>query len=188
MFKNFCISPRLSTLGRTYSTSRPAHEVIIQKRLAEHPSLISRFVNVLMKTGGDKPVVEKHVAYGLQLIQQKTNQRPEELFAKAVEMISPMMHCGSMKRGSKKIRIPIPLTEKMSTLYAFKWLTEALRKKREPRVPLEERFAQEILSILEGRSSLLSKRAQLHKDALVNRSNAQFRWPVGSFHLRHTVK
>ena len=147
---------------------------------SEHTD-ISEFVNVLMKTGQKRQIVEQHIMQGMHMLQQRTNQNPDELFRKCIEMLSPSLDIGSFKRGSKQIRVPLPVTEKRGRGNAFRWLSGAVRKNGagQNKLPLEERFVKEVLAVLEGKSSLLQRKANMHREALVNRSFAQHRWPVG---------
>jgi small subunit ribosomal protein S7 len=169
------LSSQQSLISEISDNAKQAIERIVDQERALAP----KFVNVLMKSGNDKQKVEKHIAYGLQLIHKRTRQNPEILFRKAIDLISPVFECGSYRRGAKTIRVPLPLNERLSTRYALSWLRESLRKKDPKNTPLEERFANEILKILEGTSPILQKKAQLHKEAVVNRSFVNMRWAIG---------
>lgn len=148
-------------------------------RCEQKHTLTSRFVNVVMKSGDKRALMESQVAEGLHLLHRKTHQNPDLLFAKAIDMLAPVVETASFKRGAKLIRVPLPLTEYRSQAYAMRWMKKALDKKRRPPVLFPERFAAEVLAVLEGKSPLLERKAVMHREALANRSFSHFRWAVG---------
>jgi ribosomal protein S7 len=141
-------------------------------------SILQRFTAILAKTG-NQGQMEEHLVRGLFSLHQKTNQNPAVLFAQAVTMLAPVLECGSFRRGAKIVRVPLPVTDHRGQSYAMRWMRDALRKRRKPPVPFEEKFVAEVLALLGGTSPLLQKKAQMHRDALVNRSMAPQRWGVG---------
>lgn len=55
---------------------------------------------------------------------------------------------------------------------AVMWIIEAADKKK-ARMTLAERFAEEIVAVVEGSSSAWLKRAQVHKTAVSSRANVK---------------
>jgi ribosomal protein S7 len=180
------------------------HSMTFGRKMGKQHNELSRFINILMKTSDRRQIVEDRVVEGMHLLQKKTRQSPEYLFDKAIEMLAPVIDVGSFKSGGKIIRVPLPLNEYRSRSFAYRWLSDALRANKSKtgagnkgqsgggaggvkiegglRTPLEERFVNEILQILEGSSPLLQKKAALHREALANRSFANKRWAVGESH------
>ena len=139
----------------------------------------SRFINFIMETGEKRALMERHVRDGMLVLHRRTQQNPHALFERCVEMLAPVLEVASCRQRAKMHRVPIPVTEYRGQSIAFRWLKEALQKKRRPPQPFPEKFASEVLAVLEGKSPLLQKRSQMHKEALVNRSAAPMRWGVG---------
>jgi ribosomal protein S7 len=142
-------------------------------------SLLNRFTGILAKNSNVTNTIEEHLVSGLFALQCKTNQNPAVLFEKCISMLSPALECGSYRKGSKLIRVPLPVTDYRGSSYAMRWMRDSLRKRRKPPVAFEDKFVAEVLAVLEGKSPLLQKKAQMHRDALVNRSFAPHRWGVG---------
>lgn len=149
------------------------------KRRSGGHSMLSRFGNYCMQTSNDRQTAETMLCAGMLHLQQRTHQCPEQLFRQAISMLAPVIECGSMNRGAKNVRVPLPVTEHRGQAYAFRWLSEHLQKKRRPAQKLDDKFAAEVVAVLEGKSSLLQKKAAMHREALVNRANAAQRWGVG---------
>lgn len=165
----------LSTVIESFQTpSALASQQKYQQKL-----LTQRFINSIMVGSEKCELMENHLSYGLFALQKRTNQNPVLLFSRAIAMLSPVIACGSHHRGSKILRVPVPITQYRGEGFACRWMKEVLRKKRKPPVPFEQKFADEVIAILQGKSALCQKKAQLHREALANRANAPMRWAVG---------
>lgn len=146
-------------------------------------TLMDRFLNIVMKNGNKRAVVEQEMRYGLLVLYQKTQQPPERLFEQAIHRLTPVVTCGSYRRGAKAIRVPLAITPYRGQSMAMRWIRDVMRKRaHRPRgveLPLGERWALEVLSVLEGKSALLQKRSQMHREALLHRSFVHLRWSIG---------
>jgi ribosomal protein S7 len=116
------------------------HAQLALHRMDKQNHLISRFISILTKTGDKQPQMEELVAESLHILRLRTNQQPEVLFGKAIDMLAPVVECRSFKRGAKNIRVPIPLTEARAQGHAMRWIKRAVEKKRRPFVQLPERL------------------------------------------------
>ncbi|KAJ3412061.1 hypothetical protein HDV05_001341 [Chytridiales sp. JEL 0842] len=136
--------------------------------IAEDP-VIEAFVNNIMKDG-KKTVARRIISQTLQHLQTTLNQNPRVVLAQAVEQVEPLFKVVGIKRGAKSIQTPKPLNERQRRRTAILWIVEAANK-RHKKDSMGLRIAKEVLDVLEGESSALGKKAQVHKAALVNRSN-----------------
>lgn len=71
------------------------------------------------------------------------------------------------KKGSKSISVPMPLNEKQRTRFGVEWILNASEKKVGK--SLEVRLAKEIISVVQGSSSALKKKEEVHRLAMLNR-------------------
>ena len=75
----------------------------------------------------------------------------------------------------RNVLYPKPLTLRQSRRIAISWITIQASKKKGVPIPrgttLGSRIGNEIVALIEGTSSLLQKRENLHKQAVQNRSN-----------------
>ncbi|KAI9358279.1 ribosomal protein S7 domain-containing protein [Zopfochytrium polystomum] len=95
---------------------------------------------------------------------------PRVLLAMAIEKAEPLVKLVGFKRGAKSIQTPTPLTERQRRRTAIIWIKEAAEG-RNKRDPMGVRIGKEVMAILQGESGVLQKKQQLHKAALLNRSN-----------------
>ncbi|OZJ04499.1 hypothetical protein BZG36_02257 [Bifiguratus adelaidae] len=132
--------------------------------------LMSQLVNTIMKDG-KKARAQRLVSDALLDIRLKTNSDPYTVLSHAITEASPLIKLTSARKGSKVVQVPTPLQERQRRRRAIVWILEAAAKRNEKKFP--ERLSAEILAIINGGSSVLAKKQQLHKSALANRANAQ---------------
>ena len=176
-----------STLGvvlrslTTTTSSIPVTELPIQHALPEstwkadqnflrEDPLLSQLVNTIMKDG-KKARAQRLVSDALLDIRFKTNSDPYQVLSHAITEASPLIKLTSARKGSKVVQVPTPLQERQRRRRAIVWILEAAAKRNEKKFP--ERLSAEVLAVINGASSVLAKKQQLHKSALANRANAQ---------------
>jgi len=87
-------------------------------------------------------------------------------------MASPSVRMRSQKTGGKIVQKPVALNERQRTRRAIHWIVDA-SKTRGANVT-EERFAMELIRVLNRESQVLDWKAELHKAAMLNRYVAFF--------------
>lgn len=134
--------------------------------------LLQFMVNLLMRDG-KKATAERFVAGMLADMAKLTNSDPLPLVYEAVELAKPILRMQSRKQGGKTMQVPIPLNPRQSTRRAIMWIIEASRRRADRSI--SHRLAVEMLAVLEGNSSVLSRKDEAHKIGTVNRANASVR-------------
>lgn len=91
----------------------------------------------------------------------------------AIDSVAPLLRI-KMVKGSGGFRdaMPIPLGLKQRRRKAVVWILEAAEKKRD-RLTLAERIAEEIVAVIEGKSTAWDKRQMVHKTAVSARANVK---------------
>lgn len=134
--------------------------------------LLQFIVNLLMRDG-KKATAERYIADMLADMAKLTNSDPLPLVYEAVELAKPILRMQSRKQGGKTMQVPIPLNARQSTRRAIVWIIEASRRRADRSI--SHRLAVEMLAVLEGNSSVLSRKDEVHKIGTVNRANASVR-------------
>jgi small subunit ribosomal protein S7 len=119
---------------------------------------------------GKKSVARRIVSDALRHIQEQLQKNPRMILGEAIEKVEPLFKVVGTKRGAKSIQTPKPLNERQRRRTAILWIVEAADK-RHKKDSMGVRIAKEVLAILEDDSSALQKRNQVHRTALLNRSN-----------------
>ncbi|KAE8211834.1 hypothetical protein CF327_g4456 [Tilletia walkeri] len=133
---------------------------------------LSFFVGILMRDG--KRAASNRVAMDvLALLYDWTSSPPLPMFQQAITRASPLVRMQSSKSGGKIVQIPIPLNPRQSMHRGIKAIIDASKKRNDRYLPT--RLAREIIAVLEGSSSVLSRKEEQHKVAMANRANASVR-------------
>ena len=91
----------------------------------------------------------------------------------AVDSVAPLLRIKNVKgSGGFRESVPSPLSLRQRRRKAVMWIIDAADKKK-ARLSLAERLADEIVAVVEGRSSAWEKRQQVHKTAVASRSNVK---------------
>ena len=95
----------------------------------------------------------------------------------AIDSVAPLLRLRSQKGaagGGAALQIPIPLGLRRRRRTAMMWILTAATKKKNRgsgRNMLAQRIAEEVISVVEGRSSVWDLRNNLHKQGVAARAN-----------------
>jgi small subunit ribosomal protein S7 len=95
----------------------------------------------------------------------------------AIDSVSPLVHVRYLKGlggGGTSLEVPAPLAVRQRRRMAIKWLLDVVEKKPSRgsgRAQLANRLSEEVIAIVEGRSSLWDRRDQAHKQSTAARAN-----------------
>ena len=134
---------------------------------------LAKFVNILM-LDGKKSVAEK-ITYGaLDLIQERGNNDPIEVFETALENVRPTVEVKSRRVGGATYQVPVEVRPERREALAIRWLIAAAAKRNEH--TMEERLAGELVDAVNGRGTAVKKREDTHKMADANKAFSHYRW------------
>ncbi|CAG8493722.1 3839_t:CDS:1 [Paraglomus brasilianum] len=142
-------------------------------RLLREDPYFKHLVNVIMRDG-KKARAQRIVSDALVYIRTETNSDPLLVLREAIIKASPIVKLYNKKKGSKAVQVPTPLNDRQKAFRAMKWTIEASDKRQDHSFSV--RLAQEILAIVNGNSSVLTKREQLHRLAVASRANLPIKW------------
>ncbi|KAI1866872.1 uncharacterized protein JN550_007419 [Neoarthrinium moseri] len=95
----------------------------------------------------------------------------------AIDSVAPLMRIKNMKGmagGGNALELPEPLTARQRRRIAILWILDVVNKKKSRgsgRTQFASRMAEEIVSVVEGKSSVWDKRQTVHKLATAARAN-----------------
>ncbi|KAG0055721.1 hypothetical protein BGZ83_007593 [Gryganskiella cystojenkinii] len=144
------------------------------RSLTENP-ILSQLVNTIMKDG-KKARAQRFVADALLEIRKRTQSDPYHVVLDALELTSPILKLTAIKKGSKVLQVPTPMTERQRRRKAIVWILEASDKRKRSEKEMKDRLASEFLAVVNGNSGALVKKNQQHKMALANRANASLKY------------
>ena len=94
----------------------------------------------------------------------------------AIDSVAPLLRIRSQRGaagGGVALQIPVPLALRQRRRQAFMWILDASEKRRNTMV-FAERMAQEIIAVVEGRSSVWEKRGAVHRLGTTARTSLNF--------------
>lgn len=95
----------------------------------------------------------------------------------AVDSVAPLLRIRSQRGaagGGVALQIPVPLGLKQRRRQSFQWIMDA-SKRRGDKLPFVDRVAQELIAVVEGRSSVWERRMQVHRLGTTARTSLNIR-------------
>ena len=135
--------------------------------------LVTKLVNSIM-LDGKKGVAQKVVYGAFEIIKEKTDNDPMEVYAQAMENIMPAVELKARRVGGSTYQVPIEVRPERRQTLGLRWLTTYSRGRSEN--TMRERLAAEIMDAANNTGSAVKKREDTHKMADANKAFAHFRW------------
>src|SRR5680860_693987 len=131
--------------------------------------ILARFINYIMEDG--KKTVACRVVYkALDIIKEKTEKDPIEVFEDAFNKVAPVLEVKSKRIGGATYQVPMEVRGDRRMQLAFRWLIGAAKSKKGK--PMSEKLAEEILDIVNGTGNAMKKRDDVQRMAEANRAFA----------------
>ena len=135
--------------------------------------LVTKLVNSIM-LDGKKGVAQKVVYGAFDIIKEKTDKEPLEVFTEAMENIMPSLEVKARRVGGATYQVPIEVRPDRRQTLGLRWITLYSRGRSEN--TMKERLAAEIMDAANGTGASVKKREDVHKMAEANKAFAHFRW------------
>jgi small subunit ribosomal protein S7 len=106
---------------------------------------------------------------------------PVQYLTVAIDSVAPLLRIRALKGaagGGAALQIPVPLGVRQRRRQAVQWILDASNKKHSRgsgRGQFAQRFAEELISVVEGRSSAWERRGLVHKTGTSARANLNYR-------------
>ncbi|KAI1801527.1 ribosomal protein S7 [Daldinia bambusicola] len=108
----------------------------------------------------------------------------------AIDSVAPLIRIRSISGaagGGRALELPQPIAARARRRIAVMWIMDAVRRKRSAgsgRAQFATRFAQELVSVVEGKSTIWEKRGNVHKLGTAARANLAHPAVVGKKGVR----
>jgi small subunit ribosomal protein S7 len=135
--------------------------------------LVGRFINNVMKRGL-KQTAEGIVYGAFDIIKEKLNSEPIDVFRKAIQNCQPVIEVRSRRVGGANYQVPTEVRPERRTALAIKWLLTYARDKKGK--SMAEKLAAEIMAAANNEGSAVKKKEDVHRMAEANKAFAHFRW------------
>ena len=135
--------------------------------------LVTRLINTVM-LDGKKGVAQKIVYTAFDIIKEKLDRDPLEVFEEAMEKIMPVLEVKARRVGGATYQVPEEVRPERRVTLGLRWLVDFARKRGER--TMAARLAAEIMDALNSTGGAFKKKEDTHKMAEANRAFAHYRW------------
>lgn len=155
----------------------PRRRVVAKREVLPDPKYgnvtLAKFMNHVM-ISGKKSVAEKIVYGALDIVKEKANRDPIEVFDEALENIAPLVEVKSRRVGGATYQVPVEVRPSRRTALAMRWLVDYSRGRGEKSMPA--RLAGELMDASQGKGSAVKKREDVHRMAEANKAFSHYRF------------
>ena len=135
--------------------------------------LVTKLVNSIM-LDGKKGVAQKVVYGAFDIIKEKTEKDPLDVFTAAIENIMPSLEVKARRVGGATYQVPMEVRPERQISLSIRWLINYARSRGEK--GMTSKLSAELLDAYNGRGGAVKKREDTHRMAEANKAFAHYRW------------
>jgi small subunit ribosomal protein S7 len=133
---------------------------------------VQSFINRVMKNG-KKSVAARIVYDAFDLIAERTQRDPLEVFEEAFKNVEPVMEVKPRRVGGATYQVPMEVPAHRRFALATRWILQSTRARSGK--SFAEKLAGELMDAAKNTGSAIRKREETHKMAEANRAFSHFR-------------
>ena len=122
---------------------------------------------------GKKSVATSLIYDAMDLIQERTEKNPMEVFDGALKNVSPAMEVRPRRVGGATYQVPMEVSAERRTTLAIRWILAAARDRSGK--SFSDKLASELIDAFNETGSAIRKRDETHKMAEANRAFSHYR-------------
>lgn len=135
--------------------------------------MVAILINHIMERG--KKNMARKIVYGaFDIIKEKTQKDPVEIFDTAIQNASPLLEIKPKRIGGATYQVPTEVRGERKITLALRWIIKAAKSKKGK--PMREKLAEELMMAAKNEGAAIKKRDDVHRMAEANRAFAHFAW------------
>ena len=134
---------------------------------------VAKFINAIM-LDGKKSVAETVIYDSFNIIKDKINSDPIEVFEEAINNIQPPVEVRSRRVGGATYQVPVEVNPARKQSLAIRWLLSAAKKRSGKSMSLK--LAAEFMDAKDSKGGAFKKKEDTIKMAEANRAFSHYRW------------
>ena len=138
-----------------------------------HSKIVTKLVNQIM-VDGKRGKAETIVYDAFDIIKDRTNTDPNEVFMKALENIKPALEVKARRVGGANYQVPMEVSHDRAQSLALRWLNTAAKNRGGK--SMAEKLANELIDASNNTGGAVKKREDTHRMAEANKAFAHYRW------------
>jgi len=135
--------------------------------------LVTRLINRIM-IDGKRGVAQRLLYDAFDIIKERTNNDPMEVFEQALKNIMPVLEVKARRVGGANYQVPVEVRPERRITLGLRWLVNYARIRGEH--TMQERLALEIIDASNNTGAAVRRREETHKMAEANKAFAHYRW------------
>jgi small subunit ribosomal protein S7 len=155
----------------------PRRRIVAKREVLPDPKFgnvtLAKFMNHVM-VSGKKSVAETIVYGALDIVRERLNKDPLQVFDEALENIAPMVEVKARRVGGATYQVPVEVRPSRRVALSMRWLVEYSRGRGEK--SMRQRLAGEIIDASQGKGNAVKKREDVHRMAEANKAFSHYRF------------
>ena len=135
--------------------------------------LVTKLVNDVM-LDGKKTVAQTIVYDAFDIIKEKEQRDPLEVFEEALNNVMPVLEVKARRVGGATYQVPLEIRPERRQTLGLRWLVTYARNRHEK--TMAEKLAGEIMDALAGNGGAFKKKEDMHRMAEANKAFAHYKW------------
>ena len=135
--------------------------------------LVAMFVNRLME-GGKKSKATRIMYDALDIIEERMQRNPVEVFEQAVTNATPLIEVKPRRVGGATYQVPVEVSAHRRLSLALRWLVKSARTRFGK--SMAAKLANELMDAAQGTGATVKRREDTHRMAEANKAFAHYRW------------
>jgi len=135
--------------------------------------LVTKFINCMMMEG-KKGVSETILYRAMDIIKERTQKDPIEVFVQSLENVKPLVEVKSRRVGGATYQVPVEIRPERRQALGIRWLVLNSRNRSEK--TMFQKLAGELLDAYNNTGTSIKKKEDTHKMAEANKAFAHYKW------------
>jgi small subunit ribosomal protein S7 len=151
--------------------SKPEKREILPDIRYENVNIQTMVQHVLKR--GKKTVAVSLIYDAMDLIKERTEKNPADVFDAALKNVSPAMEVRPRRVGGATYQVPMEVSSDRRTTLAIRWILAAARERSGK--SFSDKLASELIDAFNETGAAIRKRDETHKMAEANRAFSHYR-------------
>jgi small subunit ribosomal protein S7 len=135
--------------------------------------VVTKLINQIMLDG--KRGVAQQVCYdAFEMIKQKTDKDPNEVFQEALNNVMPQLEVKARRVGGATYQVPMEIRPERRQTLGLRWIVDFSRTRGEK--TMSERLAAELMDAANNTGNAVKRKEEMHRMAEANKAFAHYRW------------
>ncbi|MCI8620278.1 MAG: 30S ribosomal protein S7 [Clostridia bacterium] len=135
--------------------------------------IVTKLINNIM-LDGKKSVAQNIVYDAFNIIKEKEQKDPLEVFENALNNIMPVLEVKARRVGGATYQVPLEIRPERRQTLGLRWLVTYSRKRHEK--TMAEKLAGEIIDAINENGGAFKKKEDTHRMAEANKAFAHYKW------------